>query len=228
MKEKYIKAAQKSDKLLIDIGTELNIEFKELESRFKSSLLGIVPSKYVIAQIPEIISNDFVVKCNRKKGGDVVVRYLYDGSVYGFKSKYIGITPDPINLMILQYPNEIEACNIRKDERVNCILPGKLKIGEDVQDVSILDLSASGCQVAIINSDVDLERIGSELSANDRLQLLVQVPGEGKGLIMNAIHKNVRRDNLRLSVGVQFSKLMVEIRKKIDKFIVTAKEIQHR
>ncbi len=227
MGKKNVKTNETGVRLAIDIGTELQIELQGAKSRFRSELAGMVPGRFVIAKMPEIVGPNFDENCQRYRGSDVIVRYLYRGTVFGFRAVMVGIISWPARLMFTGYPVKVEECNVRKEGRISCILPGKIQFGTQVFEVSILDLSPSGCQAAIMSPNFDISALAANLSKVEKLRIMFQLPGESKALVIPALRKNVRGDDFKLGVGVQFVNIGADVKLKINNFIATAMSL-HR
>ncbi len=225
MGTKYKKTHDNSTRLAIELGTELQIEIKEVISRFKSELVGMDKNSYLIAKLPQIINTDLVDKCKKYKGTDVIGRYLYRGTVFGFKSRLIDIITTPVNLLFVSYPTSVEEFNIRKHERVSCMLPGKIQFSKYVLDGTVLDLSLSGCQITIINPKFDIDILADQLAKIETLQFLFHLPGEPKGSVLHVIRKSVRKSDSKVSIGLEFSDLGAEMKNKIAGFIARAQSL---
>ncbi|OPZ60944.1 MAG: hypothetical protein BWY87_00157 [Deltaproteobacteria bacterium ADurb.Bin510] len=52
----------------------------------------------------------------------MIVRYLYNGTVYGFQTKLIEYITSPTKLFFLDYPRIIEHHDLRQEKRFPCHL----------------------------------------------------------------------------------------------------------
>ncbi|MGR3317761.1 MAG: flagellar brake protein [Candidatus Anammoxibacter sp.] len=226
MKKKHIKAQISSVRLAIDIGTELQLEIVNVSARFKSELIGMETSQYLIAKMPMIVDDSFEEKCSKFKGAEVICRYLYRGTIFGFRSNLLGIISAPARLLFVKYPNEVEEHNVRKNERISCMLPGKIKIGSHILDATVLDLSVSGVLVSVVDNKKEADSFVNILTETDELEFLLQLPGEPKALVLPSIRKVVRKDDSRLNIGLQFHDIGDQGRYIISQFIDAAKSLQ--
>jgi c-di-GMP-binding flagellar brake protein YcgR len=103
-------------------------------------------------------------------GCPCVVRFLVQGVMFGFQSTVEHISFQPIPVIYLAYPDQVERVNLRKEKRVKVNLATDLRSasGEETKTVPgrIVDISHSGCRVLVdqgfeMNDLVDL-RIGVE------------------------------------------------------------------
>ena len=87
-------------KLTVGLGSELTIQVEGIEERFKAVLVGMAPSEYLIVRmlLPSKLRGQI------DKGTFLVVRYIYMGNVYGFRSELLGSTMIPFKLTFLSYP----------------------------------------------------------------------------------------------------------------------------
>ena len=126
-KEDIIKPQKPSAHLTIRIGTELQLEIKDVSARFRSELLGMEVNKYIIAKMPMIVDDNFEEKCSEFNRPEVVCRYLYEGTVFGFQSHLLKIILQQTRLLFIGYPERVEEQSVRDHERISCMLPCKIK-----------------------------------------------------------------------------------------------------
>lgn len=194
--------------LKIDVGTLLQIEIDGVTSRFKSELIGMSTNEYLLAKLPQIVDQDFEERCNERRGSITITRYLYRGTVFGFKSKFIGIISHPIKILIVEYPKKIEECNLRKHKRLSCLLPAKVKLNNTVFDVSILDISQAGCQIMVIDPVILNSNLLSSLSVgNSIFPIMMNLPGINENFVVNGVIKSLRNESNKVGIGTEFHKL---------------------
>lgn len=217
MEEKLTKSVESCSRLSIELGTEMTIEIEGVASRFKSALIGMETNSFVLARTPQIIDGGFEIKCHKFRGSKVVTRYLYRGSVFGFTSKLLGIVSEPIKLIVVEYPKVIEECNLRRHKRLSCLLSAKVKSGNSVFDVTIIDISEAGCQIMIVNPKVvKINMFDSNKSKDEIIHIMVNLPGVHDKFIIPGEIKAVRKDPDKVKIGMQFS----EMDKKTKSFLI--------
>ena len=115
------------EKFAIGLGSELNIQIEGKKERFKAILIGMEAPLYLMVrlQIPSSFRNQI------SEGTIFIVRYLYFGNVYGFRTKSLGSIESPYRISFLLYPDNVESLNIRKSQRVNCFIPAEITIKEE-------------------------------------------------------------------------------------------------
>lgn len=225
MSETKIKAPTMCVRLAIEIGTELQLEIVNVSARFKSELIGMETNQYLITKMPDIVDDEFEEKCIKYKGAEVIGRYMYRGTIIGFKTNLVDIISTPARLIFIRYPTKVEEYNVRKNERINCMLPGKLKIDSTVVDGTVVDLSLSGTLISIDGKTCDIKKILTLLSKTDKCEFLIQLPSDPKALLFPVIRRDVRKNDARLNVGLQFINIGTEISYRIGQFISTAKSL---
>ena len=128
----------------MDIGITFRIEIEGAEESISCILIGIDNGKYMIIRTPppHTLGNASHLFL---KGNDIYVKYVYKGTIYGFRSKIIDHIDEPFKLLFIEYPEEIESYDFRGNKRVECYLPAFVSIAEHRIEGSITDISKAGC-----------------------------------------------------------------------------------
>jgi hypothetical protein len=190
--------------LPITIGTELLVEIPELKLRTKSVLIGMENSSYLIMKLS---SQDFEAGLADEKAGagELVVRYLFRGSVYGFKTRLLKLLAEPARLAFVSYPSKIEEFTVRNNPRYECILPAETVFGGDQVEVVIVDISLKGCRCVIRTSSVaSREKLYSSIDIDRPIPLRINLPGREDKLGITGKIRNINKDNDRVIFGVLF------------------------
>ncbi|MGR3317476.1 MAG: PilZ domain-containing protein [Candidatus Anammoxibacter sp.] len=213
--------ADKLFRMDIDIGTTLYIEIPTVKLKITSKLVEIRHGERLEASLPNLIDPVFVEKCNSHKGADVVCRYVHKEIVYGFRSPLISVVTTPKKIMILQYPTSTKVRELRRQERVPILLPSKITFGETIFYGSIVDISELGCQIMIMNPATKGENIArfiNNASPSD-IHIKVNLPGIKNNVIVPMIRKNVRTENAKVSVGLEYNYVDLNMRDLINRFV---------
>lgn len=189
----------------IEFGTLLNIQIDGLGSS-KSSIVGIERGRYLIIKTPAIAG----VSTKLFKKNHIVVRYLCDGVLFGFHCTLIALLKDPFQLSFLSYPEIGDTINLRKYDRISCLLPGELQIGEWKHKCVTSDVSAGGCRVAL---DLSMEDNMNRIGVGGSVQLLIQAPDANDSVNMTAVARSISLDEKNVIIGLQFEK---PINQKVD------------
>ncbi|MGR3218605.1 MAG: flagellar brake protein [Candidatus Anammoxibacter sp.] len=221
------KAIVKSTRLAVELGIDLQVEIPGILERFRSELIGMVADEYIIAGMPQIVDSAYEKKCTDSIGTNVVVRYIYRGTVFGFNSKLIGIVTKPVKFLIINYPQSIVEHNMRQSERISCIFPGKMKIDTFSFAVNIMDISLTGCKIVMIQPDEYAERELVNLKTKElKTSLTLHLPGDASSTTIEGICKNVIKNPNKYFVGIKFVDLSKIVAGKIRGFVRDANAIQ--
>lgn len=151
--------------LNITFGCEILIEIEGVGSRIKSTLIGVDPKSYIIIKTPNVVG---IQKC-LLAGTFVTVRYLYLGTVYGFRSSILVSVTVPEGLLFLQFPKHIERINLRKHERITCAVPVAFGLGDFNLNGIVSDLSSGGCRLdsKIDNAVIYKAPVGTNVTGSE-------------------------------------------------------------
>jgi c-di-GMP-binding flagellar brake protein YcgR len=94
-------------------------------------------------------------------GTEFVVRYLFDGTIFGFTTHLVHKQQDPFPMWVFHYPTVVEVKTLRRSPRINMTVPVKNADGRVFQS---RDVSAHGALLAINGKIVIGNRL--ELSFN--------------------------------------------------------------
>jgi c-di-GMP-binding flagellar brake protein YcgR len=133
------------------------------------------PGKFLIVHTPPIA--DIGSKLFMKNHG--IVRYLSSGNVYAFRCTLLGIVKEPFRMSVLSYPESLENINLRKYERISCILDAAVCHQEKSFEGIVTDLSLGGCSFDFNKSDLTAFpeiKITDEVSVSMQLKQRTRTP----------------------------------------------------
>lgn len=189
----------KNSDFCLEIGTHLLIDFDDLVIPFRSTLVGIEKSKYLIVKSPKLFGN---VDQELFKIKEMIVKTLYKGTIYAFRSKIIEILPKPSKLMFIEYPNEIEHHELRSHKRYRCNISTETQIQDENCSGVIENISKGGCLCTIETFSTEKD-VGSALLYNT-VPFRCHFPGsKGEISFMGEI-RNTHVHNEKMDVGVKF------------------------
>ena len=205
-------------RISLEIGIPIQLKMEGVAFPLQSVLIGMEIDEYLIIKIPAQYTN---VKHKLVTGVDIVVRYLYQGTVYGFQSKLIEIITRPVKLLFLEYPKIIEHYDLRSQKRAESIFPATIMIKDKTNHGAIIDVSKNGCRCHILNSRKEPL---PPVQIDDEILLKCKFPGvEGDHEVLGKI-KNIRRSRKELIVGVEFLRLELEIHELISQYIYAVED----
>lgn len=212
--------------LPITLGTELLIELVDFKQRIKSSLIGMENNRYLIVKLS---SKDFDAGFTPEavKQSPMIIRYLFRGSVYGFKTSVLHTISEPSRLVFVTYPQKIEEFNVRNNPRYQCILPAEIEYNGEAVEMVIVDISQKGCRCVVRTHSVkNREQFYSFIDIDREIGINVQFPGVEDKLRLASRVRNINKDNDRVIFGVLFEETEEEAAgKRLDSFISLISEI---
>lgn len=184
--------------LSIGVGTRLQFQLGIKGQEFKAAgvLVGMVPDEYLIIRVPAIPG----ILGRLDDGNPIVVRYVYAGNVYGFTSKVLTCIQKPALMCFLTYPFSVEAINLRKVQRMECLLPASVKTDGGNYKAVIVDISPGGCRVCL-----DYEEVESlSVDIDQTIEISFHLTGMAEEQVINGKIKNLKKDRKFSDMGVQF------------------------
>jgi c-di-GMP-binding flagellar brake protein YcgR len=181
----------------IEPGVLLQLQLEGVRGSYKSTLVGMERGLYLISRIPQMPG----LKAKLGKEDQVIVRYLYEGTAYGFRSMLLGVTNEPFRLAFLSYPENIEVVNLRTQERVSCFFPAVLSLNESSWEGVILDVSPGGCNF-VFDPTGDKDTTGFNIG--DVVLLSTQITGSSGPMTLRGTIRNIRQRETEITLGTQF------------------------
>ena len=175
----------------VQVGTEVFIDVNVSGKRIKvkSELIGYRKGEYIIIETPRI--NGASVRFSTQEL--LVARYMQRGCIFGFHTSVLRAIAPPFNLLFLKYPDAIEEVSLRREPRVQVVIPLERKDGDPAREW-IMNLSANGA----------LLQLATPPKVDEVLYLSFVLPN---GQAIQGIGSTVRRLELnanRCLAGVQF------------------------
>jgi len=202
-------------RLPINLGTDLQVDIEGTEIRFKSKLVGVEPNQFLLIKLP--VSDDAVDQITKNP---VVVRYIYKGSIFGFRTTYINSASDPFHLAFIKYPDEFENYELRAQSRYECFLPIRVKIKESEKSGALLDISEEGIRIAIR----DRGYAPSFLQLEDPVSVFIRFPQSPTEEEFFTEVRRISNEAGRVVLGLGFSELDLSKKSLIAKFIAELRE----
>ncbi|MDP2689241.1 MAG: PilZ domain-containing protein [Deltaproteobacteria bacterium] len=211
--------AEPEQKVLpITLGVELLVEITNLKLRIKSLMVGMEHGRYIIVKIsPQDLIGNF--RSEAVLESPMIIRYLYNGTVYGFKSKVLNVVSQPAKLFFVTYPEKIEEFSVRNRSRYECVLPASTMFGNNIVDMIIVDISREGCQAMIKVPGPQRDALYDLIQVNKRIEMKVQFPGSDGKYDLVGIIRNVGKETEKIILGVLFEELPQAAKERLGKFI---------
>jgi c-di-GMP-binding flagellar brake protein YcgR len=150
----------------------------------------------------------------------VIVRYLHKGAVYGFRCTLVELMNGPFGLMILSYPDNIELIELRKHDRIPCMIPASIKLNGVTFKGLVRDLSMEGCGMAL--STISEDRL-FELSLPIEVSLCLQILGSPINVSGKVV--NVGKYHGKITLGSRFKDLSSDTLNRIQTYMKTMMDL---
>ncbi len=201
-------------RISIELGTQLKIRIDGVDMSFTSNLIGMDPHKYLVIDAPISMLN--YARHKLFQGSKIIVGYLYKGSAFGFRSELIEDIYTPLKLLFVEYPEIIEEQNLR-GQRIDCVLPIKIKINDEESRGVIVDINEEGCRYLAKKAEQDKEL--SSVHIDEQVTLKCNFPQtEGEYEISGKI-KYIRMDEKQMILGVIYDEIEPEIKDIISQYM---------
>lgn len=201
----------------LSVGSEVLLEIEALKLRIKCALVGFETGQYIVIRLsPKDLIGNF--RSEHIKSGQLLVRYLYQGAVYGFKTELLNAVAAPAKIFFLSYPSMIEEYIMRERVRYECVLPAGTMFGNEIIDMVIIDISNEGCQ-CVIKTSAGNSSLYNHMQVNKVLDIRVQFPGKEGTYRLSGRIRNISKGADRITLGVMFEGLAPAAAERIKEFI---------
>ena len=199
--------------LSLQYGTPLIITFRSDEKNLKARLVGVDPGELLVIRLP---AKRWVHE-HLYEGNGVTFKTVSTstGQVFGFRCDMIGNCVKPnIILAVTTYPDVVETFGLRKETRISCYLPCRLRGANKETEAVVVDISTSGCRVSVAG------QAASELFLNENEQIrigMAMLGMEGEQVVHGRI-KNISTDGDTLSLGLCFENMDANVEESIRRY----------
>lgn len=184
----------------LDIGIKLLVEFEGLNLTFhNSTLVGIEHGKYLLLKAPSPFES---FDRDRIDEEILVLKALYKGTIYAFRSRLMALISKPSRLMFIQYPQRIEHHELRAHKRFKCSIVAQAQVDKKERGGVIENISMGGCRCTI--QTVSGDKNTQEDLLDETLPFRCRFPGTGKEVRFTGQVKNTLRTIDDVAVGIEF------------------------
>jgi len=130
----------------------------------------------------------------------LLVRCLYDGTVYGFRTTVTRLLTEPEYLLFVLYPHTVEQVSVRRAPRLPCGIPCEAQLPGADSRTLMMDISATGCGLTgrVAAAD-DAPALGASVTVS------LPVPGRPSPVTLNGELCRIGVDDDRWEGGVRFT-----------------------
>lgn len=138
----------------VQVGQYVSVEISNIHrDRFSTRLIGMLDPKYLILELPSIVKRGELMD-RLILNNTLIVRTICErttGECLGFETKVEAIVKHPYPLFFAYYPIEMFTYELRREERIETLLPAKLykEDGSHTIEGTITDISNGGCRLII-------------------------------------------------------------------------------
>lgn len=202
----------------VTIGHELLVEIIDLKLRIKSRLVGMEQGQYIIIKI---FPNDLIgtFRSDAVKESPIVIRYLYRGTVYGFRAEVLSVVSAPAKLFFVTYPRGFDEVKALEDSRFDCILPATTMLANDIVEMTIIDISKDGCQCMIKITSPKNDALYGLIQVNKKISLMVQFPGIKGSFDLAGRVRNISKASDKILIGVLFEEMTESVKAELKNFM---------
>ena len=134
---------------LPECGQRVSVETARHTEKLWTQMIGFKPGAYLVLEKPP--GTDAIDGKRALKDGDsLVIRFIKEGSIYGFRTPVLCTATVPYRLLFVGFPIEVAEHSLRSSPRLECYLPCEGEVdGRSFSRAFIRDFSATGCQLRI-------------------------------------------------------------------------------
>lgn len=211
MAEEVNHGSSRTELSRVRLGTPLLVNFDQMGQPIKAALIGLEVDQYLILRFPRFSwLSDLLFE-----GNAVTVKFTSRGKVFAFQSALVGrFLKNNLSLILIHYPEDLEMYDARNYPRIQCFVPAETIIGKNVCSSLVLDVSAGGCLLGLVDPPDDLE-----VKPDGQISVVASVLGmEGKQTFEGVV-TSVRRRDQALELGVRFNDPDPDLIKSLEDYI---------
>lgn len=199
-------------KLDIPVGTRLTLSFLNQKESYPAELLGYSAYEFLILRLPRLPALRSRLIANET----LSLRFIHDGTVFGFITEVITTTVRPAFMLFCTFPDSLEQIDLRRHQRLNCLLPAVAHTSIGEYRCILQDLSHGGAKLVFETKSTDALR-QIEAGTNILLDFTLFV-GESEVPVPSVV-RSVSLDGLKMYMGIQFLDLPDRLRKEMADYI---------
>ncbi|NQU41690.1 flagellar brake protein [bacterium] len=125
------------------------VERPSTRTRGMCRILGAQDPNYLILEMPQAQSQPLFTSHNDK----CIVRFMSEGSAYGFRGRVTRIFHEPFPMLIVEYPEDYEEITVRSSPRVECNIQVAMRLDAEADALelraTVVDMSTGGIRLAV-------------------------------------------------------------------------------
>ena len=212
--QKLEQVSTAGQRLALDIGLRIRLEFDTIGATLESVLVGLVPGNCIITTTP---SHFIITRTPIEIDTVIIAKFMYLSKLCLFKSRITKVIESPHHMLFLEYPTVIHYHEMRKAKRTAIYIPCTLEVaGDEKYFGSFIDLSSAGglCQIKKIANETF-----PSLQIGQRIELSCLLPGLPDEQRIKGITKNFKRTTSEAMIGIEFLELPPYLKETIERYL---------
>lgn len=201
------------ERLDLRMGQELLVRFSSESGNTKTVFVGMIPYEFLVARLPRVAG----ITDHAGRGTTLTVRYLQEGSIYGFSTESLGFVLKPVPTLFMAPPNRLEVIDLRACPRVETSLPVEGVVGQEEFKGVIRDLSCGGMRVEIADSG-QAKRVGRLEDEDVETSVAFKLGRDGDMIAVRGKILNTHRETGKLYFAMVFDDGQKEYLQRIDDY----------
>ncbi|MBU1565753.1 MAG: response regulator [Proteobacteria bacterium] len=200
----------------LEIGSRVKLEFPHLDTRFESTMVGMLQDHYLILTNPQPLADmDEKVGLEQR----VIIKYVHKGRVWMFKAQLLKTVEAPYQLLFFEYPAVIHFHELRQTKRSSIFIPCTFHVAEEPELYgTLIDLSTTGA-LCLIKHKAALPQPQIDITGGVSLRCLM--PGIKEEQRLSGIVRNLAIDTNETRIGIEFKNLQSHLAETIGNFLYT-------
>ncbi|WP_250645520.1 flagellar brake protein [Salidesulfovibrio onnuriiensis] len=198
--------------LEVALGSDLVVMFPDAQTGYRGRIVGYDAYEYIVAslRLPKAVRDALTYK------GEIVIKYLHEGTVYGFRSNILNHITRPAPLLFFTYPDSLEKLDLRKASRTSCNIDAIIFTMEGAgYDCLVLNVSETGCKVAV---SVTARDPLNTMEAGEDMMVTMQLGGAGT-VKLPVVVKNITKEKGNIHFGCMFLDINKEEQEQIAQYV---------
>ncbi len=196
----------------IPIGTRMTMNFINQKESYPVEMLGYSLYEYLIFKLPRLPALR-----SRLIGHEAItMRYMHEGTVFGFVTETMAAIVRPGFILFCSYPVSVEQLELRRHQRLGCLLPAIVQTSFGEYRCILQDLSHGGAKLVLESKASDgIRQI--EMGANVLLDFTLFI---GKSEVpVPSVVRSVSVEGVKVHLGLQFLDLPDRLGKELEDYL---------
>jgi HD-GYP domain-containing protein (c-di-GMP phosphodiesterase class II) len=179
------------------VGTLFSIQCEASGKRAKAILIGMEAKDFIVLKLSDTVQAEAF-----HASMPVVVRYFYGGEAYGFEAQILEVVKNPVPMVVVTYPGQVEKMSLRCERRHECFLPSTIEFrGRSCRCVTA-NISYQGCRVFVKHPESEISR---SVVKDDPIVVCTALPGRARPVYLRGLIKNKEETAAGDFMGIQFA-----------------------